>query len=153
MRGDDEHGGERRLGDDVGEGGAAGAVDGVEIVDGEDDPLPAAGCRWRPSRGRVARVLVRAHDRPAQRLGGDEAAVAGRERRPWRRAPRRASASRGRGRLGEEVDEAAPRLGRGGGPVAGGAAVGREAGEIDDGLAERVVADLGPPGIGAGRGR
>ncbi len=52
------------------------------------------------------------------------------------------------GGLGEEIDQAAARLGRGRAPVAGAAAVGREPGQVDDRLAQAPVADLGPPGVG-----
>ena len=136
VRRDDEHGRERRLGDHVGEGGAARSVDGVEVVDREDDPV-AAG------------VLVRARHGPAQALGGDEAAVFGRE--AARGGARPEVALRGVAVAdGEEVRQAAAGLGGGARPVGGAAAVRRETRELDDRAAERVVADLGPPGVGAG---
>src|SRR5690606_18221936 len=82
----------------------------------------------------AARALARSDDRPAKRLGNGVAQLVARQL---------ASA-----RMLEDVCEPAARLGAGGGPVLGRSAARRELGEAADRLPERVVADLGPGGIG-----
>ncbi len=124
VRRDDEHGGERRLGDDVREGVSARAVDRLEIVDREDDAPPAD-------------APVGAEERPAKRLGRREPSLVGVERRRARLA------------LAEDLREARARLGARRGPVGDRSAVGRELRELRHRAAQRVVADLGPRRIGA----
>ena len=96
------------------------AVDGVEIVDGEDRP------RLRGGR------LVGADHRPAERLGGDEAAILGREAAGGGLRTRSGAGSRcGSPRRRDRRGRGAPRGWRAA-QSRGAAAVGREAGELDD---------------------
>ncbi len=97
----------------------------------------------------LARILLGADHRPAEGLGGDEALLVGREAAGRRLGPHvRAERVAARLGLAEDVRETAARLGRRGAPVVRPTAVGRQAREPDDRPSERVVSDLGPPGIG-----
>jgi hypothetical protein len=137
VRREDEQRRERRLDDHVGEGVAARAVDGVQIVDREQHTVRERG-------------LVRAGEGPAERLRRDEAAVLRRQRARGGLRPDVAAHVARAVALAEDLEQPAARLRRRAAPVGRVAAVRRELCEPRDRPAERVVADLGAPRIGPG---